>query len=110
MVGDNPLAAFIVQREAWMDDAACRGKPLEWFFPNAGGSKKKAYETCAKCPVQSECGEYADRTGTEYGIWEGKIRHRNEKNRSVHPSALSDRINGTQPTPNGAAPHEAQVP
>lgn len=111
MIGDNPLASFIVEREAWMDDAACRGKPLSWFFPDAGGSKRKAYATCEKCPVRTECGEYAERTGTEYGIWDGKIRHRNEKNRRVTPLAASDSINGQEPCDNGqiGPSHEAQV-
>lgn len=74
------VAAFTCEREDWMDEAACKGKPRAWFFPGRGQSKKKGLQTCAVCPVQTECADYARRTGTEHGIWGGRILRRNERN------------------------------
>src|SRR5690606_28080552 len=70
---------FLVQREAWMDDAACKGSGpspeapdrSSPFFPKKGQSTATAYKMCASCPVTDECEDYRRRTGS-VGIWGGK--------------------------------------
>lgn len=63
----------------WMDDAACKGRSLDLFFPNdeekgevlterrAAG----AYFICDSCPVQVECLEYALTKPENHGVWGG---------------------------------------
>lgn len=48
------------------EDAACLGKPQEWFYPEEGSRKgklppiaRRALALCATCPVQAECLAYA---------------------------------------------------
>lgn len=35
--------------------AACRGKPLEWFFPEHGQNSAQGKAVCAGCPCRQEC-------------------------------------------------------
>jgi WhiB family redox-sensing transcriptional regulator len=65
-----------LQDEPWMAEAACRGMSVGTFFPERGGSHREAKNTCAACPVRSECADYAQRTGTSYGIWGGHVLQR----------------------------------
>jgi len=46
----------------WIDRAACRGKPLNWFHPEEGSRNgklppiaRRALALCATCPVMDEC-------------------------------------------------------
>jgi hypothetical protein len=40
----------------WRDRAACRGKPLAWFFPPEGHHVERATRLlCAGCPVNRQC-------------------------------------------------------
>lgn len=59
----------------WQDDAACRTTSVD-FFPRAQNTYaiKRAQRICADCPVASECLEYAEQTGQQYGIWGGQLR------------------------------------
>lgn len=47
---------------AWTEQAACAGKPTEWWTPEEGSRKgklppiaRRALALCAACPVQVEC-------------------------------------------------------
>jgi len=61
----------------WWRKAACRGHPLEWWYP--AGVKGKAAEHAEagkricwqECPVRAECLLYAFETGEKYGTWGG---------------------------------------
>lgn len=56
--------------EPWQEQAACKGKPLAWFFPTAEGETgAQAREVCASCPVRAEC--LADHLWEDHGIWGG---------------------------------------
>lgn len=44
----------------WTDAAACKGKPLEWFFPTKGGTLRQAKALCARCPVVQQCRDATD--------------------------------------------------
>jgi hypothetical protein len=72
--------------ELWMKDAACADKPREWFFPERGQSTRRARAICAICTVGPECEDYADRTNTQYGVWNGKIRQRGAVESNGHTS------------------------
>jgi WhiB family transcriptional regulator, redox-sensing transcriptional regulator len=52
-------------RPRWMDRAACRGAPLELFFPPRGRPTyyekvpAEAAALCRTCPVREECWDHA---------------------------------------------------
>ncbi len=53
----------------WMDDAACRGAPLNVFFPGVGTNLRAwgiARTLCARCPVLDECRDWNDEM--EHGV------------------------------------------
>lgn len=62
----------------WRDDAACRGEDPELFFPVISTGPKAAHRRamaaepakahCRRCPVISECLEFAIDTG-QVGVW-----------------------------------------
>lgn len=71
----------LIDRPDWQRDAACRGKPAEWWFPEGRGvhataSRRKAIAVCQTCPVIDQCEQYADSLNrTEMslvGVWAGK--------------------------------------
>ncbi len=73
----------IEQNLSWMDDAACRGKPSDIFFPTKGynGLNQQAADICAACPVIDACRTYADTLPwNEPGIYAGES-HRERRNR-----------------------------
>lgn len=43
----------------WWHRAACKGEPLETFFPGKGQSSAPAKKICKQCPVATECLEDA---------------------------------------------------
>jgi len=65
--------------ETWVEQAACRETDPDAFFPDKGGSSKKATTVCRACPVQSKCLDTAmraevglSRTSRD-GIWGGMV-------------------------------------
>lgn len=71
----NGLTGF--NKLAWRQRAACQDEDPEIFFPN--GSTGPALEqiaqaktVCQRCPVLSECLEWALATNEDAGIWGGK--------------------------------------
>lgn len=73
MSHDDHELEQLVNRPAWMARAACRGMPIELFFPERGASTKEAKATCAGCPVQTDCLDYALEIGERNitGVWGG---------------------------------------
>lgn len=66
----------------WRDDAACRGRPIDWFYPETQDLNERAMEICRDCPVRQECLDYGIKN-EEFGIWGGMIaseRRRIRKN------------------------------
>lgn len=62
---------------SWEDRAACRGEPLEVFFPE-GTDRDSAYEQaksiCATCTVREPCLKLSEQfvpTGDRYGVFGG---------------------------------------
>lgn len=56
----------------WTDDALCSQTDPEVFFPEKGGSTKRAKAVCAACPVAAACLDYALENREAFGVWGGK--------------------------------------
>lgn len=65
-------AAFLMQREEWMSEGACRGADPNIFVLDQGYTGAKAIEYCQRCTVRTECADYARRTRS-VGIFGGKL-------------------------------------
>ena len=59
-----------------MRDAACRGMSPKLFFLERGQSSQPGLRVCAMCTVKGQCGDYADSSKSEVGIWAGVVRSR----------------------------------
>ena len=59
--------------QAWINDAACRGKPIDWFYPDAesGQAHPEARALCGACPVRADCLGYALEMSDRFGLWGG---------------------------------------
>ncbi len=55
----------------WRRQAACVGRPPEWWFPAPGGDTSAAEAVCARCRVAADCYAWAVETGRTSGIWGG---------------------------------------
>lgn len=68
---------------AWMDRAACRGMPVNAFFPSSNESNSEpsieAITTCRRCPVRQQCLDYAMVGGEKHGIWGGTTERERRK-------------------------------
>ena len=63
---------------SWQDDAHCRGEDLVLFFGPDGEQRAereireaKAKRICGRCPVRSECLDYAVSRPEKYGLYGG---------------------------------------
>jgi len=56
----------------WMFRGSCRSVNPGGFFPSDGLGVELAQRVCAKCPVKTECLEYALLYRLEYGVWGGE--------------------------------------
>jgi hypothetical protein len=64
--------AFLVYLAGDEAAPACRGKPVELFFPEQGGSSRPAKDICARCRERVACKAWALRQNTYLmGIWGG---------------------------------------
>ena len=71
---------------AWLDDAACKGMPTDWWYPQRGDNRspifKRAKQICAGCTVQRPCLDEV--MGTEaarsrHGYWGGMSPNQREE-------------------------------
>ena len=65
---------FSEEDEAWRQKAACKGEPVDIWFPPVGGPSEElkiAVSICSDCPVTKECKDYANKHDIEHGIWGG---------------------------------------
>lgn len=61
-------------RGEWPELALCRQMDPEVFFPLKGDAGTQAKQTCAQCPVRTECLDYAIVADEKHGIWGGLNR------------------------------------
>jgi WhiB family redox-sensing transcriptional regulator len=73
LVPDEPELLGVEESadEKWQDRALCAQTDPEAFFPEKGGSTREAKKICQRCPVRSECLEYALAHDERFGIWGG---------------------------------------
>jgi WhiB family redox-sensing transcriptional regulator len=55
----------------WHDNALCRGRDTEVFFPEEDEPTIVAKSICRRCPVRRDCLAHALERGERYGIWGG---------------------------------------
>lgn len=58
---------------AWMDDAACKGQPLQAFFYESSESLNElpGVSICNGCTVRAECLAYAVEKDVTHGVFGG---------------------------------------
>lgn len=75
-----------IREQAWRDEAACKGKPTDWWFPEANHrwspAAARARKICGTCPVAEPCHAYAVRHGMR-GIWGQTYSERKRESRPV---------------------------
>jgi len=73
----------------WVDEAACRGLPIDLFFGPDGETRtqrdqreQQAKQVCAGCPVRDECDSTASARGDKFGVFgSGEVERRNRRRR-----------------------------
>ena len=71
--------------DSWMHRAACRGLDPDLFYPERGAEGETAKGVCRRCPVKTQCLEYALANYEFFGIWGGesdRSRRRIKKQRA----------------------------
>lgn len=63
---------FTLPREEWQEQALCAQTDPEEFFPEKGGPTALAKKICGRCPVATECLDFALTHDEQYGIWGGR--------------------------------------
>lgn len=92
----------------WGLDAACRGRPTEWWYGEEGtsydphkalpaGMRRALFACWNKCPVRTECLQAAIDKPELYGIWGGtlphdRIRHKNVADASAVARRRVERV------------------
>ena len=82
----------VTKSAEWMARGNCRNFPPAMFFPSDGAGVERARAICAKCPVTSECLEYALTEHIDHGVWGGcseRERRRIAKRRRLEVRSAS---------------------
>ncbi len=90
--GANSRAIFAPLDEEWRRSAACKGKPLSWWFPAEEGmhnNYSRARDVCASCTVVKECLASASNSSNT-GMYGGMNPHERQHGVRVelHPRRL----------------------
>jgi WhiB family transcriptional regulator, redox-sensing transcriptional regulator len=61
---------------SWAAQGSCQHSDPELFFPvsasgPSAGQVAKAKAVCIRCPVRTECLEFALESGQDFGVWGG---------------------------------------
>jgi WhiB family redox-sensing transcriptional regulator len=72
-VARDVLPEFPPPPGAWVEQAACRGLPTDWWFSERGRHDvySAGQAVCDDCPVRQDCGDYALDHGIKHGVWGG---------------------------------------
>jgi WhiB family redox-sensing transcriptional regulator len=67
---------MLADKTSWRLEAGCRWVDPDLFFPisasgRGGEQADRARAVCARCPVRSECLDFALRTRQMHGVWGG---------------------------------------
>jgi WhiB family redox-sensing transcriptional regulator len=66
-----PDLAELLRKPSWMAMAACRGMSTESFISSQTRPLYAAKAVCSRCPVRSECLDYALAEESCVGVWGG---------------------------------------
>ena len=67
-----PSLLELLERPAWMRQAACRGQEVSMFITDRGQSTQPAKAICGGCAVRAEREGYAVGAGLDlHGVWGG---------------------------------------
>ena len=55
----------------WMTDGLCRQSDGEAWFPENGAHADAAVAICRRCPVRTQCLDYALAHDERFGVWGG---------------------------------------
>lgn len=76
---------FIVTHDTvddWWDYAACYGQDTNLFYPTKHLKATEAKAVCARCPVTTQCLDYALQRNDQNGVWGGlSVEERKEYRR-----------------------------
>ena len=91
----------------WLRRAVCTDADPELFFPvgttgPALQEERAAKEICARCPVISECLEWALATGQAFGVWGGTCEEERSSMRRYALDACAGQDDRAQPVMNRA--------
>ncbi|MFJ6771775.1 WhiB family transcriptional regulator [Kitasatospora sp. NPDC091257] len=92
-------------RRDWREHALCREEDPELFFPvgTRGPALRQiahAKAVCNRCPVRTECLQWALATKQEAGVWGGASQNELRAARRKHTKDLGRRGRPNQPAPN----------
>jgi len=59
------------ESSAWMAQSVCAQTDPEAFFPEKGGSVRTVLAICGRCPVRTQCLDFALENNIQHGIWGG---------------------------------------
>lgn len=66
LLGEDP------EHAPWMTEAACAEVGGDAWFPEQGDAVEPARAVCRRCPVATQCLEYAVVNHIGYGMWGGQ--------------------------------------
>jgi WhiB family redox-sensing transcriptional regulator len=55
----------------WSTRGECRKHDPDLWFSVVPAETEKAIAICADCPVYLQCGQWANETGQQFGVWAG---------------------------------------
>jgi WhiB family redox-sensing transcriptional regulator len=65
--------------ESVVEQGLCAQTNPDVFFPDKGASNREAKKVCARCPVLTQCREFAVATPELTGVW-GGLSNRERRN------------------------------
>lgn len=79
----DPLGEIEDEEHSWWNDAACKGRDANLWYPELGQTMQAGREFCAVCPVVGRCLEYAISTYERQGAWGGASDRQRRRLRMV---------------------------
>lgn len=103
MARRDELPVALLPPGEWVEDAACRdlGDDLGVnFFPDLDEEEDPgpALAVCARCPVATQCLDFALSTGQEWGIWGGTTEYERGRVRTRRRRAAESSSNRRVPS------------
>lgn len=76
---------------SWQDSAACQYVDADLWFPEQGGSTRRARRICRDCAVRAECLQYALDNEEPHGVWGGLSPEERLRLQRIRPGAPQSR-------------------